>query len=55
LTFRAIEKKPPNREPLKAQRRGGSSELSNNKMKKNGIRPVPPGEILDEEFLKPLA
>ena len=23
-------------------------------MKKNGIRPVPPDEILDEEFLKPL-
>ena len=23
-------------------------------MKKNGIRPVPPGEILSEEFLKPL-
>ena len=23
-------------------------------MKKNGIRPVPPGEILNEEFLKPL-
>ena len=24
-------------------------------MKKNGMRPVPPGEILNEEFLKPLA
>jgi hypothetical protein len=24
------------------------------KMKKNGMRPVPPGEILNEEFLKPL-
>ena len=23
-------------------------------MKKNGMRPVPPGEILNEEFLKPL-
>jgi antitoxin HigA-1 len=23
-------------------------------MKKNGMRPVPPGEILKEEFLKPL-
>ncbi len=23
-------------------------------MKKNGMRPVPPGEILSEEFLKPL-
>jgi addiction module HigA family antidote len=23
-------------------------------MKKSGMRPVPPGEILDEEFLKPL-
>ena len=23
-------------------------------MKKNGMRPVPPDEILDEEFLKPL-
>jgi hypothetical protein len=23
------------------------------KMKKNGMRPVPPGEILNEEFLKP--
>ena len=23
-------------------------------MKKKGIRPVPPGEILNEEFLKPL-
>jgi hypothetical protein len=23
-------------------------------MKKNGMRPVPPGEILAEEFLKPL-
>jgi len=25
------------------------------KMKKNGMRPVPPGEILNEEFLKPLS
>jgi len=24
-------------------------------MKKNGMRPVPPGEILNEEFLKPLS
>jgi addiction module HigA family antidote len=24
------------------------------KMKKNGMRPVPPGEIFNEEFLKPL-
>jgi hypothetical protein len=24
------------------------------KMKKNGMRPVPPGEVLNEEFLKPL-
>ena len=24
------------------------------KMKKNGMRPVPPGDILNEEFLKPL-
>jgi addiction module HigA family antidote len=24
-------------------------------MKKNGMRPVPPGEILKEEFLKPLS
>lgn len=23
-------------------------------MKKNGMRPVPPGEVLNEEFLKPL-
>ena len=23
-------------------------------MKKNGMRPVPPGEIFNEEFLKPL-
>ena len=23
-------------------------------MKKNGMRPVPPGEILNQEFLKPL-
>ena len=23
-------------------------------MKKNGMRPIPPGEILNEEFLKPL-
>ena len=23
-------------------------------MKKNGMRPVPPGKILNEEFLKPL-
>ena len=23
-------------------------------MKKNGMRPIPPGEILKEEFLKPL-
>ena len=23
-------------------------------MRKNGMRPVPPGEILKEEFLKPL-
>ena len=23
-------------------------------MKKNGMRPVPPGEVLSEEFLKPL-
>ena len=23
-------------------------------MKKNGMRPVPPGEILNEEFLQPL-
>ena len=23
-------------------------------MKKNGMRPVPPGEILSEEFFKPL-
>jgi len=23
-------------------------------VKKNGIRPVPPGEVLNEEFLKPL-
>ena len=27
---------------------------SSNKMKRNGMRPVPPGEILNEEFLKPL-
>jgi plasmid maintenance system killer protein len=28
--------------------------LRSNKMNKNGMRPVPPGEILNEEFLKPL-
>jgi antitoxin HigA-1 len=28
--------------------------LSNHKMRKNGMRPVPPGEIFYEEFLKPL-
>ena len=26
--------------------------MISNKMKKNGMRPVPPGEILNEEFLK---
>jgi len=28
--------------------------IKGSKMKKNGMRPVPPGEILNEEFLKPL-
>jgi len=28
--------------------------IRGSKMKKNGMRPVPPGEILNEEFLKPL-
>jgi hypothetical protein len=29
-------------------------KLWTNEMKKNGMPPVPPGEILNEEYLKPL-
>jgi len=38
------------------ERRRRLTEFSDpvGKMKKNGMRPVPPGEVLNEEFLKPL-
>jgi addiction module HigA family antidote len=38
------------------ERRRRLTEFSDpvGKIKKNGMRPVPPGEILNEEFLKPL-